>query len=126
MSHRLPPMVHPTAMSASNNPPEPPSNIGESSTNKSQQQQQQQQLPKAFKFGQVDHNLLMSRLYSTPLQPIQASSQQQYTLDMSMTSMHKPRIKKLEAPPPNPEPIVSPSNLFEIYSAFHKSLEFII
>ncbi|CAF0752073.1 unnamed protein product [Brachionus calyciflorus] len=59
--------------------------------------------PKAFKFGQVDQNLLMSRLYSTPFN--KAHSNQQYVLDMSMTSVQKPHIKKLEKPPAPPEPI---------------------
>ncbi|RMZ97437.1 dynein heavy chain axonemal, partial [Brachionus plicatilis] len=59
--------------------------------------------PKAFKFGQVDQNLLMSRLYSTPFK--KPNSNQQYVLDMSMTSVQKPHIKKLEQAPPAPEPI---------------------
>ena len=107
MSHRLPPMVHASATATTTKPSESSTSI-EVSGDK-QQQQQHQQLPKAFKFGQVDHNLLMSRLYSTPLNKQsaqQSSAAQQYMLDMSMTSMQKPRIKKLDAPPPNPEPIV--------------------
>lgn len=60
--------------------------------------------PKAFKFGQVDQSLLMSRLYSTPFK--KPNSNQQFVLDMSMTSVQKPHIKKLEKPPPAPEPIV--------------------
>lgn len=60
--------------------------------------------PKAFKFGQVDQNMLMSRLYSTPFK--KPNSQQKFMLDMSMTSIHKPHIKKLDNPPPQPEPLV--------------------
>ena len=60
--------------------------------------------PKAFKFGQVDHKMLMSRLYSTPFQ--KTTTNQQYALDMGSTSVHKPRIKKLSGPPPMAEPIV--------------------
>ena len=62
------------------------------------------QQPKAFKFGQVDQKLLMSRLYSTPYK--KSSSSQQYALEMGATSVHKPHLKKLETPPPNAEPIV--------------------
>ena len=51
---------------------------------------------KAFKFGQVDHNMLMSRLYSTPFN--KTTTNQQYALEMGTTSIHKPRIKKLEQP----------------------------
>ena len=60
---------------------------------------------KAFKFGQVDHSMLMSRLYSTPFN--KTTTNQQYALEMGATSIHKPRIKKLENPPPPPEPVVS-------------------
>jgi hypothetical protein len=60
--------------------------------------------PRAFKFGQVDQKLLMSRLYSTPFK--KATSNQQFALEMGATSVHKPRIKKLESPPPHAEPIV--------------------
>ena len=106
MSHRLPPMVHATAKPASPNQDGLSASrfekLGELNSGG-----EKPGLPKAFKFGQVDHNMLMSRLYSTPLnnQPIQSNGQK-YMLDMSMTSMQKPRIKKLEAPPPHPEPIV--------------------
>ena len=62
-------------------------------------------LPKAFKFGQVDQKMLMSRLYSTPFK--KDNSPQQYALEMGGTSVHKPKIKKIENPPPQAEPIVS-------------------
>ena len=61
-------------------------------------------LPKAFKFGQVDQKMLMSRLYSTPFK--KENSPQQYALEMGGTSVHKPKIKKIEQPPPPAEPIV--------------------
>ena len=61
-------------------------------------------LPKAFKFGQVDQKMLMSRLYSTPFK--KENSPQQYALEMGGTSVHKPRIKKIEQLPPQAEPIV--------------------
>jgi hypothetical protein len=67
-------------------------------------QSQEQLKPRAFKFGQVDQNLLMSRLYSTPLK--KESSSQKYMLDMCGTSFQKPVLRKLDAPPPKPEPIV--------------------
>ena len=75
------------------------------SINKQDVADETRKYPKAFKFGQVDHNMLMSRLYSTPFN--KATSNQQYALDMSATSIHKPRIKKLDNPPPAPEPVVS-------------------
>ena len=59
---------------------------------------------KAFKFGQVDQKMLISRLYSTPFS--KPTSNQQYVLDMGATSIHKPRIKRLEEPPPPAEPVV--------------------
>ena len=59
---------------------------------------------KAFKFGQVDQKLLMSRLYSTPFN--KPTSNQQFVLDMASTSIHKPRIKRLENPLPQAEPVV--------------------
>jgi hypothetical protein len=59
--------------------------------------------PRAFKFGHVDQNLLMSRLYSTPLKK-EATQAQKFALDN--TSYQKPVIRKLEAPLPKPEPIV--------------------
>ena len=62
-------------------------------------------LPKAFKFGQVDQKMLMSRLYSTPFK--KENSPQQYALEMGGTSVHKPHIKRLDKPPPPPEPIVN-------------------
>lgn len=60
---------------------------------------------KSFKFGQVDQSVLMSRLYSTPFN--KASTNQRYVLDMGSTSIHKPRIKKLESPAAAAEPVVS-------------------
>ena len=69
-------------------------------------------LPKAFKFGQVDQKMLMSRLYSTPFK--KDNSPQQYALEMGGTSVHKPRIKKIEQPPPHPEPIVNTSLLISL------------
>lgn len=69
--------------------------------------------PKAFKFGQVDQTQLLSRLYSTPLK--KATSNQQYVLEMGATSVHKPRIKKLETPPPHAEPIVQIQFLFLLF-----------
>jgi hypothetical protein len=98
MSHRLPPMVQAFA----NQDP----NKMDISDSVAQNKANSDKLPKAFKFGQVDQNLLMSRLYSTPFKQPMPSTAQQFSLDMSMTSMHKPRIKKLETPPPHPEPIV--------------------
>jgi hypothetical protein len=77
-------------------------------------------LPKAFKFGQVDRKLLMSRLYSTPYN--KATTNQKYVLDMGATSVHKPHIKKLENPPPPPEPIVI--NRFLIISFFDFNFNF--
>ena len=65
---------------------------------------------KSFKFGQVDHNMLMSRLYSTPFN--KTTTNQQYALEMATTSIHKPRIKKLEQPPPPPEPVVCVLSFF--------------
>lgn len=62
--------------------------------------------PKAFKFGQVDQNLLMSRLYSTPLKQ-ESHKNQKYMLDMSATNFQKPLVRKLEPPLPKPEPVVS-------------------
>lgn len=59
---------------------------------------------KGFKFGQVDHQMLMSRLYSTPFN--KTTTNQQYALEMGNTSIHKPRIKKLEQSAPPPEPVV--------------------
>lgn len=118
MSHRLPPMVHhattaPLSSSgqdkaiahvaaspgATASPRLEPLNVENESAHG---------LPKAFKFGQVDQNMLISRLYSTPLnkQQYEAPTKQHYMLDMSMTSLQKPRLKKLEAPAANPEPIV--------------------
>jgi hypothetical protein len=70
-------------------------------------------LPKAFKFGQVDRKLLMSRLYSTPFN--KATTNQKYVLDMGATSVHKPHIKKLENPPPPPEPIVMNVSLIILF-----------
>ena len=61
--------------------------------------------PKAFKFGQVDQNMLLSRLYSTPFN--KASSNQKFMLDMGTTSIQKPRIKKIESPTVMAEPVVS-------------------
>ena len=61
--------------------------------------------PMAFKFGQVDQKLLLSRLYSTPFN--KASSHQKYVLDMGTTSLNKPHIKLLEKAPPQAEPVVS-------------------
>ena len=72
---------------------------------KNETEDENKQKPKAFKFGQVDQKLLMSRLYSTPYK--KSSSSQQYALEMGATSVHKPHIKKLETPPPNAEPIVN-------------------
>lgn len=71
-------------------------------------QNEEEQTPprKSFKFGQVDQGMLMSRLYSTPFN--KASTNQRYVLDMGSTSMHKPRIKKLENPAAAAEPVVSP------------------
>ena len=57
------------------------------------------------KFGQVDQTALMSRLISTPFN--KASTNQRYVLDMGMTSIQKPRIKKIESPAPAAEPVVS-------------------
>ena len=62
------------------------------------------QAPRAFKFGQVDQKLLVSRLYSTPFN--KASSHQKYVLDMGTTTLNKPHIRKLEKPPQQPEPVV--------------------
>ena len=62
------------------------------------------QRPRAFKFGQVDQKLLVSRLYSTPFN--KASSHQKYVLDMGTTTLNKPHIRKLEKPPQPPEPVV--------------------
>lgn len=58
---------------------------------------------KSFKFGQVDQSALMSRLVSTPFN--KATTNQRYVLDMGATSIHKPRIKKLEAPAASAEPV---------------------
>jgi hypothetical protein len=60
---------------------------------------------RSVKFGQVDQNMLMSRLYSTPFN--KATSNQKYMLDMGATSIQKPRIKKIETQTVMPEPIVS-------------------
>ena len=57
------------------------------------------------KFGQVDQSALMSRLYSTPFN--KASTNQRYVLDMGMTNIQKPRIKKIESAPIAAEPVVS-------------------
>lgn len=57
------------------------------------------------KFGQVDQTALMSRLISTPFN--KASTNQRYVLDMGMTSIQKPRIKKIEGATSNAEPVVS-------------------
>ena len=62
------------------------------------------QRPRAFKFGQVDQKLLVSRLYSTPFN--KASSHQKYVLDMGTTTLNKPHIRKLEQPPAPLEPVV--------------------
>jgi len=70
-------------------------------------------LPKAFKFGQVDQKMLMSRLYSTPFK--KENSPQQYALEMGGTSVHKPHIKRLDKPPPPPEPIVMLRKFFYNY-----------
>ena len=70
----------------------------------SQEGQNDMRRPRAFKFGQVDQKMLMSRLYSTPLN--KPSSHQQYVLDMGATSIHKPRIRRVENPPPLAEPVV--------------------
>lgn len=60
---------------------------------------------KSFKFGQVDQSMLMSRLYSTPFNKV--STNQRYVLDMGTTSLHKPRIKKIETESIQAEPVVS-------------------
>jgi hypothetical protein len=70
---------------------------------------------KGFKFGQVDHNMLITRLYSTPFN--KTTTNQQYVLDMGATSIHKPRIKKLDNPPTPPEPVV-----FEIFPKIKKKI----
>lgn len=62
------------------------------------------------KFGQVDQTALMSRLISTPFN--KASTNQRYVLDMGMTSIQKPRIKKIESPSSNAEPVVSGPSFF--------------
>jgi hypothetical protein len=74
-------------------------------------------LPKAFKFGQVDQNMLLSRLYSTPLKPIH-SHRQQYSIDMSRTALNKPRLKKLEPTAPVAEPVVSILLIKKIIDSF--------
>lgn len=78
----------------------------------------EKQMQRAFKFGQVDQNLLMSRLYSTPFKLPAAAPNQQYTLDMTMTSIHKPRIKKIEQPAPHPEPIVMKTKTYLLFFFF--------
>ena len=72
--------------------------------------------PKAYKFGQVDQNLLISRLYSTPLKP--ENSHQKYMLDMGATNFQKPLVRKLEPSLPKPEPIVNFQNYILF---FHRS-----
>jgi hypothetical protein len=67
------------------------------------------QQAKTLKFGNVDHQRLLSRLYSTPLQTISTGAQA-YALDMSV-GINKPRIRKLEVPPAPVEPVVSVSLL---------------
>ena len=61
---------------------------------------------KAFKFGQVDQKKLLSRLYSTPFQKPQGTGGQEYVLDMTSSKMNKPRLRKLEIPPTQAEPVV--------------------
>lgn len=67
--------------------------------------EQAQQPVRKFKFGQVDQAALMSRLVSTPFN--KATTNQRYVLDMGTTSLQKPRIKKLEDPSAQAEPVVS-------------------
>ncbi len=67
--------------------------------------EQSNQAVRKFKFGQVDQTALMSRLVSTPFNKV--STNQKYVLDMGMTSLQKPRIKKLEDPTAPAEPVVS-------------------
>ncbi len=71
----------------------------------SNQSEDESRRPKAFKFGQVDQNMLLSRLYSTPFN--KASSNQKFMLDMGTTSIQKPRIKTIESPTIMAEPVVS-------------------
>jgi hypothetical protein len=61
---------------------------------------------KAFKFGQVDKKKLLSRLISTPFQKPQGTGDQEYVLDMTSSKMNKPRLRKLELPPKQAEPVV--------------------
>jgi hypothetical protein len=75
------------------------------STNRTNKDEIKSQQGKTLKFGNVDHQRLLSRLYSTPLQAI-SSGAQGYALDMS-AGINKPRIRKLDVPAPPVEPVVS-------------------